>query len=592
MEKNVANISRPQSLLDQCTEMVATHLDQVESFVGLPSLIGERIFNAGCNRERFKLDVEYSTQAVRLFTDAYEEQFLSSLSVSGEHLGLNYCLEQILLFRDLVKLDMSYCGLGDDHEMLTQFQNLNRLEVFSLRGNVITNTGIQKMTAPYRMFNRGPTCLQILDLRDNKQISKMCLKYLTKFDLLNTVMFSELQQEKSKTYGCWTLVEEKLEINIDTVGWAKVLIDRWMLQARQKSVKSKPKPKTGAFSIRKCIPQTVTDVLTSSHDAGNQQYCDVIARRITVLGNNTFSRNKADVNHNRFSREHVSPECSNDSDREKVVNLYEVYGKVDNIYKEKPTLQILNECNGDQKCSEKSVGQSVRHSRNGRQRSSDHITLKSSKDCLISSGNANPFKMDSYIGVDGKTKTTCEGKVHSKVNDIRVKGHNLRTHGHTQKVKGSDIRIKSSVKKVDQTNIKISRFFTSTQTVQCNEVKPQCDDQFKDHKQCVTNDNQSNFTPTSNTSQGDADSVLQGDSALRQNINPSVTKSRKRKRIVIKHNPGLKSSFSSETEAFSFDDENKENPDNKKEDKELNNESLQKTKKFKSSLMQSLDKCF
>jgi hypothetical protein len=46
---------------------------------------------------------------------------------TGEHLGLNYCLEQILLFRDLVKLDMSYCGLGDDHEMLTQFQNLNRL---------------------------------------------------------------------------------------------------------------------------------------------------------------------------------------------------------------------------------------------------------------------------------------------------------------------------------------------------------------------------------------------------------------------------------------------------------------------------------
>jgi hypothetical protein len=362
-------------------------------------------------------------------------------------------------------------------------------------------------------------------------------------------------------------------------------------------------------AIRKCIPQTVTDVLTSSHDAGNQQYCDVIARRLTVSGNKTFSRNK-NVNHNRFRREHDSPDGSIDCDTEKMDDFYEVYGKVDNnIDKEKPTLQILNECNGDQKCLEKSVGHGVRHSSNGKQKSSDQITLKSSKDCLTSSGNANPFKMDSNIGIDGKTKTTCEGKVHSKVNDIRVKGHNSRIQGHNSrtvghsqkfkgsvgKLKGNDIRIKSSVKKVDQTNIKISRFFTSTQTtqsVQCNEVKPQCDDQFNDHKQCVTNDNQSNFTTTSIPSQGDADSVLQGDSGLRQNINPSVTKSRKRKRIVIKHNPGLKSSFSSETEAFSFDDENKENPDNKKEDKELNNESLQKTKKFKSSLMQSLDKCF
>ena len=85
MTKALINNESPQSLLNQCTDLVATHLDLVESFVGLPSLIGQKIFNAGCHRDRFKFDVEYSTQAVRLFTDAYEEQFLSSLSVSGKY---------------------------------------------------------------------------------------------------------------------------------------------------------------------------------------------------------------------------------------------------------------------------------------------------------------------------------------------------------------------------------------------------------------------------------------------------------------------------------------------------------------------------
>lgn len=78
------SVSSTQSLLDKCTHMVATHLDIVESFVGLPSLIGERIFTVACQTDRFISDQEYSTQAVRLFTDAYGEEFLSSLDVSGK----------------------------------------------------------------------------------------------------------------------------------------------------------------------------------------------------------------------------------------------------------------------------------------------------------------------------------------------------------------------------------------------------------------------------------------------------------------------------------------------------------------------------
>ncbi|XP_053394265.1 uncharacterized protein LOC123524962 [Mercenaria mercenaria] len=608
----IPSVASPHCLLDQCTVMVATHLDLVESFVGLPSLIGERIFCAGCHTERFKSDVEYSTQAVTLFADAYGEEFLSSLSVSGEHLGLNYCLEQILLFTDLVQLDLSNCGLGDDHEMLIQFQHLHRLEVLSLRGNAVTNSGIQKMTVPYRMFSRGPAGLQMIDLRGNEEISKQSLKYLTKFVFLDTVLFSNLSVDKSKTYGCWMLTEEKVDMDICTEGWAKVLIDRWMLDAREKSVKIKPKPKTGAFSIRKYpLPET-SSLLSTGHVAGNQEYCDVMAKRLKVVGIKAASRNEVD-------KLHSSKTCTNfqqstmKCDREQMEDLYKVYGENQNIEDDKSLMKRLELCDSDRLNTDKPLGSAFSKSGKGKERTFKGFSIKTEKqrekENKIHTLKTDPFKRNSHVDFMFKKETSSN----------RDLGINENT----------------SVKTTERNNIKISKYFTGAQSVACKKVKV-CGDLSENQSngsiQSVNYNSHSsnNMVDTSMSSVNtnsvpavdsvsvpavdsvsvpavdsvsvpavdsvsvpavDSVSVPAVDSVLAMNAIPVNAKSRKRKRIVIKKNPDAGSIFNCETNEFDINNEKMNSESIYVDQRDLNKDNQQKRKRFKSSLLDSLDVC-
>ena len=116
----------PESLFQMCIQLVAKNLDLVESFQGFPSLIGEKIFRCAINSERFNSDSDYESLSLKLFTDAFRDEVLSLLNVSRQYLGLNYYIENFLMFKDLTELDVSYCGLGDDHEILTHISTLKR----------------------------------------------------------------------------------------------------------------------------------------------------------------------------------------------------------------------------------------------------------------------------------------------------------------------------------------------------------------------------------------------------------------------------------------------------------------------------------
>ena len=116
----------PESLFQMCIQLVAKNLDLVDSFQGFPSLIGEKIFRCAINGERFHSDSDYESLSLNLFTEEFKEEVLSELNVSRQYLGLNYYIENFLMFRDLTDLDVSYCGLGDDHEILTHISTLKR----------------------------------------------------------------------------------------------------------------------------------------------------------------------------------------------------------------------------------------------------------------------------------------------------------------------------------------------------------------------------------------------------------------------------------------------------------------------------------
>lgn len=115
-----------KSLMELCVIFVANNLHFVDSFLGFPDIIGERIFTTALSLDKFSANNSRLEANVSPFSAAYGSIVIDSLSLSGQHLVINNHLETICLFTDLSKLDLSCCGLGDDHELLQHFSQLHR----------------------------------------------------------------------------------------------------------------------------------------------------------------------------------------------------------------------------------------------------------------------------------------------------------------------------------------------------------------------------------------------------------------------------------------------------------------------------------
>ncbi|KAK7100213.1 leucine-rich repeat-containing protein 42-like [Littorina saxatilis] len=240
-------------LFDSCLQIVATNVYHVESLIGFPDIVGKQVFHAVKAAGKFDLDsLTESQYAVSLFASAYTDQFLSALNIDGEHLMLANCFEHLILFSHLKALDVSACGLGDEHELLYHIATLPSLEVLSLRGNSLTDKGIQKWTTPVRVKKTGPTGLKILDLSENENISARSLRFLHVFcnlQLLNlsSTVIQQRQSQELRDFGerrsllVKTSLTEKQCANltdilqVTTQGWAKEIIYRWIQHSRETS---------------------------------------------------------------------------------------------------------------------------------------------------------------------------------------------------------------------------------------------------------------------------------------------------------------------------------------------------------------------
>ncbi|KAH3779427.1 uncharacterized protein LOC127842073 isoform X1 [Dreissena polymorpha] len=240
----------PQSLFDQCILFIAYNVDKVEDFVGFPSQIGEKIFSTAIMQPRFFDDHEYADQTLNVFSEAFGEELMYSLNMAGEHLCLNYHLEAILKFQDLHCLDLSHCGLGDNHELLQHIAHFYSLEQLCLKGNSITDAGIQKLTIPFRMFKHGPSRLSVVDLSGNTGVSVLCLKYFTQFPRLTRVVLSNGPSSKVPVpVSPWKCSEEVRPVTmvIGTEGWAQPVIKTWKENNAQRLKNPKPKKSSGFY---------------------------------------------------------------------------------------------------------------------------------------------------------------------------------------------------------------------------------------------------------------------------------------------------------------------------------------------------------
>ena len=100
------------SLLKITITFVSDNLHLVESLVGFPELVGELLFEAASSRNKFK-----EIKSMNLFSEAYGTCVLSEVRI-GSQTFLDKILGSFHGLHLLVKLDLSGCQIGDNHEML------------------------------------------------------------------------------------------------------------------------------------------------------------------------------------------------------------------------------------------------------------------------------------------------------------------------------------------------------------------------------------------------------------------------------------------------------------------------------------------
>ncbi|NXG47247.1 LRC42 protein, partial [Psilopogon haemacephalus] len=175
-----------KSLFSLVLGYISDNVDHIDSLIGFPEQIAEKLFSAAEARQKFAEPVT-GLRALQKFTEAYGSLVLCSLCLRDRYLVISDKLEEIKSFRELTCLDLSCCKLGDEHELLEHLtkEALSSMKRLLLKNTSLSDAGLRRMTAPVRVLKRGLENLLILDLSCNPKITDGGIGYLLSFKKLN-----------------------------------------------------------------------------------------------------------------------------------------------------------------------------------------------------------------------------------------------------------------------------------------------------------------------------------------------------------------------------------------------------------------------
>ncbi|XP_030608234.1 leucine-rich repeat-containing protein 42 isoform X1 [Archocentrus centrarchus] len=234
-----------KSLFDITLLFVVENIHHVDSLVGFPEQIGDKLFVAA-EETRVFLNPDISSKALQLFSDAYGDMVLGSLCLRNRFPLLHERMNEIKTFHSLKSLDLFGCKLGDNHEL---FQHLTSTSLASsliqlfIGSNSLSDAGLQRLTAPIRMMHKGLDCLQLLDVSYNN-ISERALGYLTCLPKLANLDVSgtSLKLGTGLKTTIWKLLglsysEKPLDTfdhsRCKTEGWAEQVVNQWEMNSSQ-----------------------------------------------------------------------------------------------------------------------------------------------------------------------------------------------------------------------------------------------------------------------------------------------------------------------------------------------------------------------
>ncbi|XP_028284059.1 leucine-rich repeat-containing protein 42 isoform X2 [Parambassis ranga] len=227
-----------KSLFDITLLFVADNIHHVDSLVDFPEQIGDRLFVAA-EENRVFLNPDISPKALQLFSDAYGEMVLGSLCLRNRFPLLHERMDEIKTFHSLKSLDLFGCKLGDNHELFPHLTSTSLASLIQLciGGNNLSDAGLQRLTAPIRMMQKGLNCLQLLDVSYNP-VSERALRYLTCLPTLVKLNVSGTNMKLGTGLKTcmWNLLgfiysEKPLDTfdhsRCKTEGWAEQVVNQW-----------------------------------------------------------------------------------------------------------------------------------------------------------------------------------------------------------------------------------------------------------------------------------------------------------------------------------------------------------------------------
>lgn len=228
-----------KSLFSLVLSYIANNIHHVDSLIGFPEQIAEKLFYAADARQKFS-EPGTGLRALQKFTESYGSLVLQTLCLKNRYLLISEKLEEIKSFQGLTCLDLSFCKLGDEHELLAHLasKTLSSLTQLLLKDNGLSDVGLRKMTAPVRVMKKGLENLSILDLSCNPGITKVGVGYLLCFKKLNYLDLSGTGLKDTKTSVHWIqtqfgLVHSEVSLKefdhsrCKTEGWAEQTVLQW-----------------------------------------------------------------------------------------------------------------------------------------------------------------------------------------------------------------------------------------------------------------------------------------------------------------------------------------------------------------------------
>ncbi|KAM6124123.1 leucine-rich repeat-containing protein 42 [Pterocles gutturalis] len=307
-----------KSLFSLVLGYISDNVDHIDSLIGFPEQIAEKLFSAAEARQKFTEPVT-GLRALQKFTEAYGSLVLCSLCLRNRYLVISEKLEEIKSFRELTCLDLSCCKLGDEHELLEHLtkEALSSVKRLLLKDNSLSDAGLRRMTAPIRVLKKGLENLSVLDLSCNPKITDVGIGYLLSFKKLNCLDISgtslkDVDAVIKRIQMRIGLVHSKVPLkefdhsNCKTEGWAEQTVLQWE-QAVMEAIKPQDNLRSRTATLR---------FYGKTHRIEEVVKCKLVEAETKAAGNLQFYKEKVQNCHLPLKTEVVgSHELKNNKKR-------------------------------------------------------------------------------------------------------------------------------------------------------------------------------------------------------------------------------------------------------------------------------------